>query len=181
MIMSPAEFIKSKIRTIPDFPKKGIQFRDITTLLSDAGSLKATIDLLYERYHESNISRIAAIEARGFIIGAALAYKLGTGFVPIRKKGKLPGHTIEMSYELEYGTDTIAIHDDALTKDDRVLLIDDLLATGGTAIAAARLVEKTGAFLHEIAVIVDLPQLNGSHKLKAEGYKIFAICEFEGE
>lgn len=173
--------VKEKIRTIPDFPKKGIMFRDITTLLQDPDGLKEAIDLLYDRYKDKSIDVVAGIEARGFIFGAALAYKLGVGFVPVRKKGKLPYQTESYEYDLEYGTDTIEIHSDAVKKDDNVLLVDDLLATGGTCIAASKLIEKLGGNIDEIAFIVDLPDVGGREKLKKEGYKYFYLCEFEGD
>jgi len=179
--MSFSSAIKDKIRTIPDFPKKGIQFRDITTLLLDASAFRTAIDLLFDHCKDAQIDCVAGIEARGFIIGAALAYKLGTGFVPVRKKGKLPGKKIEYSYELEYGIDTIEMHADALKQGQRVLLVDDLLATGGTALAAARLIEKVGGKVVEIAFVVDLPEVGGAARLTSSGYKYFALCEFEGE
>jgi adenine phosphoribosyltransferase len=154
------------IRTIPNYPKEGIMFRDITTLLKDPTGFKLTIDQLANKYRGQKIDVIAGIEARGFILGAALAYNLGLGFIPIRKKGKLPGKTVSQSYELEYGTDTIEIHDDALEKGARVLLIDDLIATGGTALGAITLIEKIGGIVHETAFIVDLQELK---------YSLFAI------
>ncbi len=168
------------IRTIPNYPKEGIMFRDITTLLKDPVGFKLTIDLLANKYRGQKIDVIAGIEARGFILGAALAYNLGLGFIPIRKKGKLPGKTISQSYELEYGTDTIEIHDDALDKGARVLLIDDLIATGGTALGAISLIEKIGGIIHETAFIVDLPELGGAKKIEAKGIKVFALCNFDG-
>lgn len=175
--------IKSKIRTIPNYPKKGIMFRDITTLIKDPVGFRLVIDQLTQRYiHDDyNFNVIVGIESRGFIIGGALAYTLGKGFVPIRKKGKLPGEVESQEYQLEYGTDSIEIHKDAITKGDRVLLIDDLLATGGTAGAAAALIEKLGGKIVEMAFIVDLPDVGGKKKLKDKGYKIFALTEFEGE
>jgi adenine phosphoribosyltransferase len=168
------------IRTIPNYPKEGIMFRDITTLLKDPTGFKLTIDQLANKYRGQKIDVIAGIEARGFILGAALAYNLGLGFIPIRKKGKLPGKTISQSYELEYGTDTIEIHDDALEKGARVLLIDDLIATGGTALGAISLIEKIGGIIHETAFIVDLPELGGAKKIEAKGIKVFALCNFDG-
>jgi adenine phosphoribosyltransferase len=173
--------IKAKIRTIPDFPKKGIQFRDITTLLSDPEGLKETIDAFTNRCREAHIDAVVGIEARGFILGSAVAYNLGVGFIPIRKKGKLPGKTISHEYALEYGTDVVEIHTDALKKGDRILLIDDLLATGGTCLAAAQLVEKCGAKVEEIMFIVDLPDLGGHKRIKDAEYSMFALCEFEGD
>lgn len=168
------------IRTIPNYPKEGIMFRDITTLLKDPTGFKLTIDQLANKYRGQKIDVIAGIEARGFILGAALAYNLGLGFIPIRKKGKLPGKTVSQSYELEYGTDTIEIHDDALEKGARVLLIDDLIATGGTALGAITLIEKIGGVVHETAFIVDLPELGGAKKIEARGIKVFALCNFDG-
>ena len=173
--------IKDKIRTIPDFPKKGIQFRDITTLLKDPAGLKDTIDLIADRYRGGGIDVVVGIEARGFILGSAVAYTLGVGFVPVRKKGKLPGKTARLEYDLEYGKDEIEIHLDALKKGDRVLLLDDLLATGGTSLAAAKLVEKLDAKVVEIAYIVDLPDIGGRARLEKEGSRIFTLCEFEGD
>ncbi|MGL4369761.1 MAG: adenine phosphoribosyltransferase [Spirochaetota bacterium] len=173
--------IKDRIRSIPDFPKKGIMFRDITTLLADPDGLRMTIDAFCGRYSSSHIDAVVGIEARGFILGSAVAYNLGVGFVPVRKKGKLPGAVERYEYELEYGTDMIEIHSDALKKGARVLLIDDLLATGGTCLAAAKLVEKIGGVVEEVAFIVDLPALGGRVRLEKEGYRIFSLCEFEGD
>jgi adenine phosphoribosyltransferase len=155
--------IKSRIRTVPDYPKKGILFRDITTLIKDPVGFRLVIDTITQRYitGDSDFNVIVGIESRGFIIGGALAYTLGRGFVPIRKKGKLPGEVEFQEYELEYGTDRIEIHRDAIKKGDRVLLIDDLLATGGTALAAAALIETLGGTVVEMAFIVDLPDVGG--------------------
>ncbi len=173
--------IKSKIRTIPDFPKKGIMFRDITTLLKDAEGLREVIDAFTGRYRETPIDVVVGLEARGFIPGGAVAYGLGRGFVPVRKKGKLPFKTESHEYELEYGTDVIEMHVDALRPGDRVLIVDDLLATGGTALAAAKLVEKLGGVVVEMAFIVDLPDVGGRAKIAEAGYRMFALCEFEGD
>jgi len=175
--------IKSKIRTIPDYPKKGIMFRDITTLIKDPVGFRLVIDNFTQRYVKGELAFdvIVGIESRGFIIGGALSYTLGKGFVPVRKKGKLPGETVSHEYELEYGTDTIEMHTDSLQKGTKVLLIDDLLATGGTALASAALIEKLGGVIAEMAFIVDLPDVGGSKKLKDKGYKIFALTEFEGD
>ncbi len=173
--------IKSKIRTIPNWPKKGIMFRDITTLLGDPIGLKLVIDGFTKRYQGRDVSCIVGIESRGFIFGGALAYQLGKGFVPVRKKGKLPAETIEESYNLEYGTATVEIHKDAIKKGDKVIIIDDLIATGGTALAACKLVEKLGGKVIEIAAIVDLPDLGGTKKIKEAGYPVFHLVEFEGE
>jgi adenine phosphoribosyltransferase len=175
--------IKSKIRTIPDHPKKGIMFRDITTLIKDPVGFRLVIDALTQRYirGDINFDIIVGIESRGFIIGGALAYTLGKGFIPVRKKGKLPAETVSYEYELEYGTDTIEIHRDALNAGDRVLVIDDLLATGGTALATAALVKKLGGEIVEMAFIVDLPDVGGSKRLRDAGYRIFCLTGFEGE
>ncbi|MDL2283659.1 adenine phosphoribosyltransferase [Oxalobacter sp. OttesenSCG-928-P03] len=173
--------IISYIRTIPDYPKKGVQFRDITTLLLDSRGLRESVDELVMRYSGTGIDKIAVIEARGFLVGAPLAYALGCGLIPIRKKGKLPGKTIGQDYELEYGADRIEIHDDAILPGQKILLIDDLLATGGTAIAAIRLIEQSGGELVEAAFLVDLPDLGGHKKLEESGYAVFTLCEFEGE
>lgn len=176
--------IKSKIRTIPNWPKEGIMFRDITTLLKDPEGLQKTIDSLIERYMESGKPRvdiICGIEARGFILGAAMAYKMGLGFIPIRKKGKLPGETHSQDYELEYGVDTIEIHTDAIDKGQKVLLVDDLLATGGTALGAHKLISKSGGEVVEACFIVDLPDLGGGEKLNQAGIPWFALVDFEGE
>lgn len=175
--------IKSRIRTVPDYPKKGIMFRDITTLIKDPVGFRLVIDSLTQRYITRDIKFdvIVGIESRGFIIGGALSYTLGRGFVPIRKKGKLPAETIKHEYELEYGTDIIEIHKDAIGKGDRVLIVDDLLATGGTALAAATLIEKLGGTVAEMCFIVDLPDVGGRKKVEAKGYKVFALTEFEGD
>jgi adenine phosphoribosyltransferase len=173
--------IKSKIRTVPHYPKQGIQFRDITTLLKDPVGFRATIDELAQRYQDVKLDKIAGIEARGFIFGAALAYALGKGFVPIRKKGKLPAETIGHDYELEYGTDRIEIHTDAIEKGEKVLLVDDLIATGGTADAACTLIEKMGGKIVECCFIIDLPDIGGRARLEKHGHKVFALCEFEGD
>src|ERR1700690_794876 len=175
--------IKSKIRTIPDHPKKGILFRDITTLIKDPVGFRPRIDASPQHFKNcvDEFDIIVGIEAGGCIIGGALAYTLGKGFVPVRKKGKLPAETISHEYELEYGTDTIEMHKDALKKGDRVLLVDDLLATGGTALASATLIEKLGGKVVEMAFIVDLPDVGGSKRLLDKGYKIFYLTDFEGD
>lgn len=176
--------IKSLIRTIPDYPKPGIMFRDITTLIKDPLGFRMVIDALTQRYLAAGAApfdTIAGIEARGFILGGALAYTLGKGFVPVRKKGKLPGEVVRQEYALEYGTDTIEMHKDAIKPGERVLLVDDLLATGGTAIGAATLVEKLGGSVAEIAFIVSLPEVGGEKKLAESGYPMFTLVEFEGE
>ena len=173
--------IKDLIRTIPNWPKEGIMFRDITSLIQDPTGLKETIDLLVKRYESAEIDVICGIEARGFILGAAMAYAMGLGFVPIRKKGKLPGKTHRQDYQLEYGVDTIEIHTDSIKKGDRVLLVDDLLATGGTALGAYELIQKCEGIIEEACFIVDLPDLGGGKKLDAAGIKWHALVDFDGE
>lgn len=173
--------IKSKIRTIPHFPKQGIMFRDITTLLQDAEGFRSMIDQIVERYRGVDIDVVVGLEARGFILGGAIAHQLRKGFVPVRKKGKLPGKTESYEYQLEYGTDKIEVHVDSIDRGARVLLVDDLLATGGTAFAGAKLIEKLGGVIVEMVFIVDLPEVGGRKKLEQAGYKVFALCEFEGE
>jgi adenine phosphoribosyltransferase len=175
--------IKSKIRTIPDHPKKGIMFRDITTLIKDPVGFRLVIDNLTHRYitGEIDFDIIVGIEARGFIIGGALSYTLGKGFVPIRKVGKLPAEVVRHEYQLEYGTDIVEMHKDAIQKGTKVLLVDDLLATGGTALASAALIEKLGGIVTEMAFIVNLPDVGGAKKIKDKGYKVFCLTEFEGE
>jgi adenine phosphoribosyltransferase len=173
--------IKSLIRTIPHYPRQGIMFRDITTLLRDAVGFRLTIESLAQRYADRRPDRVAAIESRGFIIGAALAYRLGAGFVPIRKKGKLPGDTFGHDYDLEYGSDRVEMHVDAIEHGEKVLLVDDLVATGGTAEAAAALIEQAGGVVQECCFVVDLPDIGGRRRLEAKGYAVFALCEFEGE
>jgi len=173
--------IKSRIRTVPHYPKEGVMYRDITTLLKDPVGFRDSIKELVNRYTGTKIDMVAAVEARGFIIGAALALQLGVGFVPIRKKGKLPAETIGHDYELEYGTDRIEMHVDAVSKGDYVLLVDDLIATGGTAKAACRLVESIGGNIVECCFVVDLPDLGGRKRLEENGQKVFALCEFKGD
>jgi adenine phosphoribosyltransferase len=173
--------LKKKIRTIPNWPKKGIMFRDITTLLKDAKSFNQLIDLFYERYKSRLLDLVVGIESRGFIIGSALAHRLGVGFVPIRKAGKLPAAVFTEEYDLEYGKDKIEMHKDAIKKGHRVLLVDDLIATGGTALAACKLIEKAKGELIECAFLIDLSELGGKRKLCEAGYKVFNLIEFEGE
>ena len=172
--------IKSKIRTIPNWPKEGIMFRDITTLLNDPIGLKLTITQFVDKYKDTDIDVVAGIEARGFILGPIIAHELELGFVPIRKAGKLPGATHSQKYELEYGVDTIEIHQDAIEKGQKVLLVDDLLATGGTIFGAIKLIEKSGGIVKESCFIVDLPEIGGGKKLTEAGYKWHALVNFEG-
>ena len=166
---------------MPDWPKKGIMFRDITTLLGDAVGFKRMLDLLHAHYRDFKIDKICGIEARGFIVGAPLADRLGVGFVPIRKKGKLPAETISEEYALEYGTDKIEMHLDALLPGEKVLLVDDLIATGGTALAGCNLIKKAGGEVVECCFVVDLPDLGGKKKLESSGFKSFALMEFAGD
>jgi adenine phosphoribosyltransferase len=175
--------IKSRIRTIQDHPKKGIMFRDITTLIKDPVGFRLVIDNFTQRYIKGDINfdLIVGIEARGFIIGGALSYTLGKGFVPIRKRGKLPAEVVRHEYELEYGTDTVEVHKDAIAQGSKILLVDDLLATGGTALAAAALIEKLGGTVTEMAFIVNLPDVGGYKKLKDKGYNVYFLTEFEGD
>ena len=175
--------IKSRIRTIPDYPRKGIMFRDITTLIKDAVGFRLAIDGLTQRYvgQTGKFDLIVGIESRGFILGGALAYTLGKGFVPIRKKGKLPAEKVSQEYQLEYGTDSIEMHRDAIMEGQKALLIDDLLATGGTALAAAALIEKLGGSVFEMAFIVTLPDVGGEKRLAEKNYAFFALTGFEGD
>lgn len=170
--------LKNSIRTIPDFPKKGIMFRDITTMLLDPKAFGYAIDQLTNRYIGHDIDLVVGIESRGFILGAALAHRLNKGFVPIRKKGKLPGNVVSMEYALEYGTDKIEVHADAIKPGQRVLVVDDLIATGGTAVAACQLVEKLGGKVAECCFAVDLPDLGGKEKLAPR--PVYALLEFPG-
>ncbi len=172
--------IKTKIRTIPDYPKPGILFRDITTLLNDPRGFRKTVDELVQPYAGIRIDKVAGIEARGFILGGAVAHQLSCGFIPVRKKGKLPFTTISQSYALEYGTDQVEIHVDAVRPGENVLLIDDLIATGGTAEAAIKLIRIAGGNVVGCSFIVDLPDLGGRGKLEAMGVEVLALCAFEG-
>lgn len=172
---------KSRIRTIPHYPKQGIMFRDITTLLKDSVGFHLAINDLVSRYAHEKIDKIVGIESRGFIIGAAMAYQLKKGFVPIRKKGKLPAQTVGHDYDLEYGSDRVEIHVDAIEQGEKILLVDDLIATGGTAEAATALIEEVGGEVVECCFVIDLPDIGGRKRLESKGYKVFALCEFEGE
>ena len=173
--------IKSRIRTIPNYPKAGIMFRDVTTLLGDSIGLRKTVDELVQPFAGSRIDKVAGIEARGFIIGGAVAHQLSVGFIPVRKKGKLPWETIGQDYELEYGTDRVEIHTDAIAKGERVLLVDDLIATGGTAEATLKLIEQSGGVVVGCSFVIDLPDLGGRARLEKLGYQVLALCSFEGE
>jgi len=172
--------IKSLIRTVPHYPKPGVMFRDITTLIKDPQGLRLIVQELVARYEGKDLNKIVAIESRGFIVGAPLAMALGVGFVPIRKKGKLPAETIGHDYELEYGFDRIEIHTDAIEPGERVLLVDDLIATGGTAEAACSLIRNCGGVVVECAFIIDLPEIGGRKRLEKLGHSVYALTEFEG-
>jgi len=171
--------LKNTIRSIPGWPIKGVIFRDLTTLMQNPEAYREACDVFHNRYKEMNIDKIIGIDARGFVFGAVLAYHLNVGFVPVRKKGKLPYKTISASYSLEYGENTVEMHEDAITPGEKVVIIDDLIATGGTIEAAVKLVKQLGGDILECAFIVELPDLKGREKIKDQ--KIFAICEFEGE
>ena len=176
------DYLKSHIRTVPDWPAPGVQFRDITPLLQDPRVFRVLIDAFVHRYMHPTLRPdvVAGLDARGFILGSVVAYELGLGFVPIRKKGKLPFTTVEETYELEYGSATVELHTDAVMPGQRVLLIDDLIATGGTMMAGKKLLEKLGASVIEGAAIVDLPELGGSDRIRATGLKLFTLVSFEG-
>lgn len=169
------------IRTIPDFPKPGIQFRDVTTLFADPRGFRIAVDQLLAPYAGQRIEAVAGLEARGFILGGAVAHQLSAGFVPIRKKGKLPGAVIAEDYTLEYGAETVEVHDDAIPPGTSVLLVDDLLATGGTAVAGLRLLDRLGATVVGCAFVIDLPDLGGRARLEAMGQQVHTLCAFEGD
>lgn len=178
--MNNRKSVKDYVRTIVDFPHEGIMFRDVTTLFADPRGLRLAIDQLLHPYAGERIDKVVGLEARGFIIGGAIAHQLGLGFVPVRKKGKLPGATLSQAYTLEYGEAVMEIHDDAITAGERILLVDDLLATGGTAEAGIKLLEKLGGEIVGCAFVIDLPELGGRAKLEAMGMEVHALCAFEG-
>ena len=173
--------LKSRIRTIPGYPRPGIQFRDITTLLKDAFGFRKLVDDLVQPFVGKHIDAVAGIEARGFIIGGAVAHQLRAGFIPVRKKGKLPWETIGQDYELEYGTDRVEIHRDAVAEGETVLVVDDLIATGGTALATLDLLRRAGAEIVGCSFVVDLPDLGGRKRLEKKGVPVLTLVEFEGE
>ena len=175
-----SDYIKSRIRNIPDWPEKGIMFRDITPIFQDPKALRGIMDSFVQRYLGEKIDVIAGIDARGFLLGVTISYELNIPFVPVRKKGKLPWDSISEEYALEYGTAEIELHKDACKKGDRVVIFDDLIATGGTMIAAANLIRRLGAEVIEASAIVDLPELGGSKKIKDAGIPVYHICDFEG-
>ncbi len=172
--------VKDYIRTIVDFPHEGIMFRDVTTLFADPRGLRLAVDQLLHPYAGERIDKVVGLEARGFILGGAIAHQLGLGFVPIRKKGKLPGATLSEAYTLEYGEAVMEIHDDAISAGERVLVVDDLLATGGTAEAGIKLIERLGGEIVACAFVIDLPELGGRKRLEALGMDVHTLCEFEG-
>ena len=172
--------LEKTIRTIPDYPKKGIMFRDITTLLGNAAAFRSAVDALVKPYAGMRIDRVAGIEARGFILGGAVAHQLSVGFVPVRKKGKLPWKVIGEDYVLEYGTDRVEIHEDAVAKGENIVVIDDLIATGGTALAAIRLLERAGANVVGCSFVIDLPELGGADKLRSIGKDVRSLVSFAG-
>lgn len=174
----PIETIRHAIRTIPDWPKAGVQFRDITPVLQDPRCFRMLIDFFVARYMRQRLDLVAGVDARGFIIGSVIAYELNLGFVPIRKKGKLPFETVGEDYNLEYGSATVEIHTDAVRPGQRVLLVDDLIATGGTLLAASRLLQRLGANVIEAVAMVDLPELGGSARIKESGLPVFSLYEF---
>jgi len=173
--------IKQLIRTIPDHPKPGIQFRDITTLLLDPAGIRSAVEQLAAPFAGDRIQKVAGVEARGFIFGLAVAIELGVGFVPVRKPGKLPWETVGEDYELEYGSDRVEVHRDAIQAGERVLLVDDLIATGGTAAAAVRVIERIGGMVDACAFVIELPELGGRSRLEGNGRRILSLCSFEGE
>ena len=172
--------IKEYIRTIPDYPKSGIQFRDITTLLADAEGFRGAVDAMVKLHAGAKFDAVAGIEARGFILGGAVAHQLGLGFIPVRKKGKLPWSVIGQEYDLEYGTDTVEIHIDAVKEGEKVLLIDDLIATGGTAEAAVKLIARAGGNVTASSFVIELPELGGRQRLEALDIEVLSLCSFEG-
>ena len=179
MTMNEFEYVRSTVRQVPDFPKPGILFMDITTATKDAKALNLMIEFLYEKYKDEKVDYVAGIDSRRFIFGTPLACKLGAGFIPIRKPNKLPADTIKESYSLEYGTDTIEMHADAVKSGDRVLVIDDLLATGGTAVAACNLVRKAGADVVAAAFIIELDPLKGREKIESNGVKVVSMLNYD--
>lgn len=178
MHTDPAEYIRNAIRSVPDWPSPGVTFRDITPILQDPRSFRVLVDMFVYRYMRHRLDLVAGIDARGFILGSVLAYELNLGFVPVRKQGKLPFQTLAEDYTLEYGNATVEMHTDAVKPGQRVLLIDDLIATGGTMVAAAKLLQRLGANVVEAAAIIDLPELGGSTTLKETGLPIYTVCSF---
>ena len=180
MTQEKLALIKNSIKSIPDYPKPGILFRDVTSLMEDPEAYRATMQILIDRYKDQGITKVIGTEARGFLFGAPLALELGVGFVPVRKPGKLPREVIGESYELEYGQDTLEIHVDAIKEGDKVLLVDDLLATGGTIEATTKLVRRLGGIVEDAAFVINLPDIGGEKRLKGIDLNVFSICDFDG-
>ncbi|MGR6861990.1 adenine phosphoribosyltransferase [uncultured Aliivibrio sp.] len=180
MSTETVELIKNSIKSIPDYPKAGIVFRDVTSLMEDPKAYQATIQLLVEKYKQGGFTKIVGTEARGFLFGAPLALELGVGFIPVRKPGKLPRPTIAQTYDLEYGTDTLEIHTDAIVEGDKVLVVDDLLATGGTIEATVKLIRQLGGEVEQAAFVINLPEIGGQTRLEGLGLNVYSICEFAG-
>lgn len=178
MMIDPNELVRNAIRSVPNWPKEGITFRDITPVLQDPRSFRALIDIFVYRYMRQRMDLVAGVDARGFIIGSVLAYELNLGFVPVRKSGKLPFNTVAEEYKLEYGNASVEMHTDAVLPGQRVLLVDDLIATGGTMVAASRLLQRLGANVVEAAAIIDLPDLGGSRLIRESGLSVFTVCKF---
>src|SRR5690606_13372454 len=181
MHTDPVNYIRDAIRSVPDWPKPGVTFRDITPVLQDPQSFRVLVDMFVYRYMRQRLDLVAGIDARGFILGSVLAYELNLGFVPVRKKGKLPFQTVAEEYSLEYGNAVVEMHTDSVRPGQRVLLIDDLIATGGTMLAASKLLQRLGANVIESAAIIDLPYLGGSQALKETGLQVYTVCSFDAE
>lgn len=179
MHIDPAVYVRNAIRSVPDWPQPGVTFRDITPVLQDPRSFRVLIDMFVYRYMRQRLDLVAGVDARGFILGSVLAYELNLGFVPVRKKGKLPYRTVAEDYSLEYGNAAVEMHTDAVRPGQRVLLIDDLIATGGTMIAASRLLQRLGANVHEAAAIIELPDLGGVQALRDNGLQVYTVCSFD--
>ncbi|KKD01244.1 MULTISPECIES: adenine phosphoribosyltransferase [Photobacterium] len=180
LVQDDFSLIKSSIKTIPDYPKPGILFRDVTSLMEDPAAYGATMQIFHQQFSDKGITKVVGTEARGFLFGAPLALALGVGFVPVRKPGKLPRNVISESYELEYGQDTLEIHVDAIVEGDKVLLVDDLLATGGTIEATTKLVRRLGGIVEDAAFVINLPEIGGQQRLRNLGLNVFSICDFDG-
>ncbi|NYT65479.1 adenine phosphoribosyltransferase [Alcaligenaceae bacterium] len=178
MNIDPTAYVRNTIRSVPDWPKLGVTFRDITPVLQDPQAFRVLVDLFVYRYMRQRLDLVAGVDARGFILGSVLAYELNLGFVPVRKKGKLPFRTVAEEYSLEYGNATVEMHTDAVRPGQRVLLIDDLIATGGTLLAATKLLQRLGANVIEAAAIIDLPDLGGSAAIEATGLPVYTVCSF---
>ncbi len=178
MHIDPAVYVRDAIRSVPDWPKPGVTFRDITPVLQDPRSFRVLIDMFVYRYMRQRLDLVAGVDARGFILGSVLAYELNLGFVPVRKKGKLPYRTVAEEYSLEYGNAAVEMHTDAVRPGQRVLLIDDLIATGGTMMAASKLLQRLGANVHEAAAIIELPELGGAQNMRDSGVPVYTVCSF---